>query len=104
MINASGYKVWPGEVEAVLYGHPAVQEACVIAARDPYRGETVKALVVRKAGAAGALTGQELIDWASRHMAAYKYPRLVEFVASLPKGATGKIDWRALQERERERG
>lgn len=98
MINASGYKVWPAEVEALLYAHPAVLEACVIASRDAHRGETVKALVVPRPEA--QLTEAELIDWARGQMAAYKVPQQVETVASLPKGATGKILWRALQERE----
>ena len=101
MINASGYKVWPAEVEAMMYQHPAIQEACVIAARDPHRGETVKCLVSLKESFRGRVTEQEIIDWASQNMAAYKYPRIVEFVDALPKSATGKIQWRALQERER---
>jgi fatty-acyl-CoA synthase len=100
MINASGFKVWPAEVESMLYQHPGVQEACVIAAKDPYRGETVKALVVPKSDARGKVSEQDIIDWASRAMAAYKYPRIVEFVDALPKTATGKVNWRALQERE----
>jgi len=101
MINASGYKVWPAEVEAMMYQHPAIQEACVIAASDPHRGETVKCLVSLKESFRGKVTEQEIITWASQAMAAYKYPRIVEFVDTLPKSATGKIQWRALQERER---
>ena len=100
MINASGYKVWPAEVESLMYQHPAVQEACVIAAHDPHRGETVKAVVVLKADARGKVAAQELIDWARAHMAAYKVPRVIEFADSLPKSATGKVQWRQLQERE----
>jgi fatty-acyl-CoA synthase len=100
MINAAGFKVWPAEVEALLYQHPAIQEACVIAARDPQRGETVKALVVLRAGHAGRVSAAELTDWAYAHMAAYKVPRIVQFVDSLPKSATGKLMWRALQEAE----
>ncbi len=68
------------------------------------RGETVKAVVVPKAEAPGKVSGQEIIEWASNNMAAYKYPRIVEFVESLQKGATGKVNWRALQEREQARG
>ncbi|MFL6654769.1 MAG: long-chain fatty acid--CoA ligase [Sulfurifustis sp.] len=101
MINASGYKVWPAEVENIMYQHPAIQEACIIAAMDSYRGETVKAVVVLKADARGKVTAQDIIDWASKNMAAYKYPRVVEFVDALPKSATGKVQWRALQEREK---
>lgn len=101
MINASGFKVWPAEVEALLYQNPAVQEACVIAAKDPYRGETVKAYVVLRPDARGKVTEQQVVEWASRNMAAYKYPRVVEFRDALPKSATGKVQWRLLQEKER---
>jgi fatty-acyl-CoA synthase len=100
MINASGYKVWPAEVESMLYSHPDVQEACIIGAVDPHRGETVKAVVVLKSAARGALSADQLIAWCRNHMAAYKVPRVVEFTDSLPKSATGKIQWRALQELE----
>jgi fatty-acyl-CoA synthase len=100
MINASGYKVWPAEVEALMYKHPAIQEACVIAARDDKRGETVKALVVLREGQQGKLTEQDIIDWSHEHMAAYKSPLIVEFVSSLPKSGSGKIMWRELQEKE----
>src|SRR5205809_891952 len=103
MINASGFKVWPAEVESLLYQHPAVQEACVIAARDPHRGETVKAVVVLKPDARGKVSGQDIIGWASKQMAAYKYPRIVEFGDALPKSATGKVQWRLLQEQENSR-
>ena len=98
MINASGYKVWPAEVEAMMYGHRDVQECCIIAARDPYRGETVKAVVVKRPGS--EVTPQAIIDWAHDNMAAYKTPKLVEFVDTLPKTATGKVLWRTLQEKE----
>lgn len=103
MVNASGYKVWPAEVEALLHKHPAVAEACVIAAPDARRGETVKAVVVLREDAIGKVTEDEIIDWSRQQMAAYKYPRLVEFVEALPKSGTGKIAWRELQERERNR-
>ena len=98
MVNAAGYKVWPAEVEALLYEHPAVQEACIVAAPDERRGETVKALVVLREGA--ALTTTELQDWCRARMAAYKVPRLVAFVAALPKSGAGKVLWRQLQEAE----
>lgn len=100
MINASGYKVWPAEVEAQMYRHPAIQEACVIAAKDGYRGETVKALVVLRESHRGRISAEEIIGWTREHMAAYKCPRIVEFVESLPKSATGKVQWRVLQEAE----
>ncbi|WP_042885512.1 long-chain-fatty-acid--CoA ligase [Cupriavidus necator] len=106
MINASGLKVWPAEIESILYGHPAVQEACVISAFDPHRGETVKALVVLRPASRGMVQPQALVDWARGCMSAYKVPRTVEFVDSLPKTSTGKILWREMQleqdERDRE--
>ncbi len=100
MINASGFKVWPSEVEMLLYKHPAVQEACIIAAKDAYRGETVKAVVVLRAEAKGKTTAEDITGWAKEHMAAYKVPKLVEFVDSLPKSGSGKVMWRLLQEKE----
>jgi fatty-acyl-CoA synthase len=100
MINAAGFKVWPAEVEALLYQHPAIQEACVIAAKDARRGETVKAVVVLKPAHVGQVTEQEIADWAHANMAAYKAPRIVQFAASLPKSGTGKVMWRSLQEAE----
>lgn len=100
MINASGFKVWPAEVEAMLYAHPDIQEACVIAALDGYRGETVKAVIVPKKEARGRLRAEEIVEWARGRMAAFKVPRRVEFVEELPKTATGKILWRKLQEEE----
>jgi fatty-acyl-CoA synthase len=95
MINVSGYKVWPAEVESLLYQHPAVHEACIVAVPDARQGESVKAVVVLKPGT--ALTEAELIAWAREHMAVYKAPRLVEFRAALPKSGTGKVAWREIQ-------
>ncbi|WP_448222050.1 AMP-binding protein [Gordonia iterans] len=95
MINASGYKVWPREVEDVLYTHPAIREAAVVGVPDEYRGETVKAFVALHAGA--ELEPDELIDFAKSQMAAYKYPRSVEIVDELPKTVTGKILRRELR-------
>ena len=100
MINASGFKVWPAEVEAMMHAHPDIQEACVIASRDAYRGETVKAVVVLKAAARDKVAAGDIIDWAKERMAAYKYPRVIEFVTELPKTGTGKVFWRKLQEME----
>ena len=104
MINASGYKVWPSEVELLLFKCPLVQVACIIAARDAYRGETVKAVVVLRAEARGSAQPQQIIDWAREHMAAYKVPRIVEFVDALPKSGSGKVMWRLLQDEEAKRG
>ncbi len=100
MINAAGLKVWPAEVESLLYSHPDIQEACVVSAKDARRGETVKAVVVLKPARRGQVTPDEIIAWARGKMAAYKVPTIVSFEESLPKSATGKIQWRVLQERE----
>jgi fatty-acyl-CoA synthase len=102
MINASGFKVWPAEVENLMHAHPGVAEACIVSAPDAYRGETVKAFVVKRAGHE-ALTEAELRDWCKANMAAYKVPVLIEFAASLPKSGAGKVMWRALQEQEKTR-
>jgi fatty-acyl-CoA synthase len=100
MINASGFKVWPSEVESLMYQHPAVLEACVIGTSDAYRGETVKALVVPRAEWRGRIDEPTLIDWCRQNMAAFKVPRVIEFVEALPKSGSGKIQWRELQDRE----
>ncbi|NMM02744.1 AMP-binding protein [Paraburkholderia sp. RP-4-7] len=100
MINVSGYKVWPAEVETLLFEHPAIQEACVVAARDARRGETVKAFVVLRAGADAS--AKQIIEWGREHMASYKVPQIVEFVPALPRTGSGKVQWRLLQERENE--
>jgi fatty-acyl-CoA synthase len=100
MINASGFKVWPAEVEALMFRHPAIQEACIIATRDAYRGESVKAVVVLRQDHKGKVTEQDIIDWCRDNMAVYKMPRVVSFVDVLPKSGSGKVMWRALQEAE----
>jgi fatty-acyl-CoA synthase len=100
MINASGFKVWPAEVEALMFKHPAIQEACIISTKDAYRGETVKAVVVLRAGAKGTTSEDDIINWCKDNMAAYKYPRVVQFVDALPKSGSGKVMWRTLQEAE----
>ena len=99
MINASGFKVWPAEVEALMFRNPAVQEACIISTQDAYRGESVKAVVVLRATHKDT-TEQQMIDWCRENMAVYKVPRTVQFVDVLPKSGTGKVMWRALQEAE----
>jgi fatty-acyl-CoA synthase len=99
MINVSGFKVWPAEVEATMYGHPAIKECCIISTPDAYRGEGVKALVVLHASEK-ATTPDDIIAWARANMAAYKAPRAVVFVDSLPRSESNKISWRLLQEAE----
>lgn len=100
MINASGFKVWPSEVESMMYRHPMIQEACIIAAPDPKRGETVKACIVLAADADASVAAEEISRWCKDNMAAYKVPQIIEFVEELPKSSSGKIMWRELQERE----
>jgi len=100
MINASGFKVWPAEVEALMFKHPAIQEACIISTKDAYRGESVKAVVVLRSTHIGQVSEQDIIDWCRDTMAVYKVPRVVEFIEVLPKSGSGKVMWRALQEAE----
>ncbi len=100
MINASGYKVWPAEIEATLYKHPQIREVAVISSPDSRRGETVKAVVVLKDEHKGQISADDIMEWSRLHMAAYKVPRLVEFADALPRSGTGKIQWRALQDKE----
>ena len=100
MINASGFKVWPAEVEALMFKHPAIQEACIISTKDAYRGESVKAVVVLRSSHKGQVTEQDIVDWCRDTMAVYKVPRVVEFMDALPKSGSGKVMWRALQEAE----
>jgi long-chain acyl-CoA synthetase len=95
MIVASGFKVWPREVEEVLYLHPSVREAAVVGMPDAYRGETIKAVISLKPG--HETTPEAIKAFARERMAAYKYPRLVEIVDELPKTTSGKIMRRALR-------
>lgn len=101
MINAAGFKVWPSEVESILYRHPSVEQACVIGVPDERRGETVKAYIILRSDSRGRVSEDEIIGWCHEQMAAYKCPRMISFVDSLPISATGKILWRKLQEDER---
>ena len=100
MINASGFKVWPAEVESLMYRHPAIQESCVISAPHERRGETVKACVVLAADQKGKVSEEDIIAWCKDQMAAYKVPQIVEFRDELPRSPTGKVMWRAMQEEE----
>lgn len=101
MIVASGYKVWPRDVEDVIFQHPAVKETAVVGVPDEYRGETVKAFVALKEGNKGIVTPEEIISFCKERMAAYKYPRQVEIVPEIPKTLTGKILRRTLREKEK---
>lgn len=104
MINASGFKVWPAEVDALMFKHPAIQEACVISTKDSYRGGSVKAVVVLRSSHQGQVSEQDIIGWCRDNMAVYKVPRVVQFVEALPKSGSGKAMWRALQEAEAQTG
>ncbi|ASU80969.1 acyl-CoA synthetase [Actinopolyspora erythraea] len=99
MINASGFKIWPREVEDVLYSHPSVREAAVVGVPDSYRGETVRAYVSLVPGRTA--TVEELAEHCKQRLAAYKYPREVELLEELPKTATGKILRRRLRDEAR---
>ncbi|MGW0997480.1 AMP-binding enzyme [Streptomyces sp. NPDC002523] len=101
MINASGLKVWPREVEDVLYTHPAVREAAVVGVPDGYRGETVKAYISLRPGA--ETDPDELAGYCKERLAAYEYPRQVEILPDLPKTASGKILRRELRSRAQDR-
>jgi long-chain acyl-CoA synthetase len=96
MINAAGFKVWPREVEEVLYLHPAVKECAVVGLPDPVKGETVAAFVVPQPGAAAS--EEEIAAFCRERMAAYKVPRSVRLVEAIPKSPTGKILKRVLRE------
>ena len=100
LINVSGFKVWPREVEDILYQHPAVKETAVIGVPDAYRVETVKAFVSLREEYEGKTSPQELIEFCRQRMAAYKYPRIIEFIPEIPKTLTGKFMRRVLREQE----
>lgn len=98
MIKCSGYSVFPEDVEALMLDHPAIAQSAAIGVPDDQRGETVKLFVVLKPGHQGKVTEQELIDWAKDHMAAYKYPRQIAFIDSLPATGAGKVLRRLLKD------
>ena len=97
LINVSGFKVWPRDVEDVLYQHPGVKEAAVVGEPDPYRGETVKAFVSLSEDFKGKTNSEELIQFCKERLAAYKYPRIVEIIDEVPKTITGKMLRRELK-------
>jgi len=99
LINVSGFKVWPRDVEDVLYQHPGVKEAAVVGVPDSYRGETVKAFVSLAEDFKGKTTSEELIQFCKERLAAYKYPRIVEIIDEVPKTMTGKMLRRELKNR-----
>ncbi len=103
MIKYKGHSVYPREVEEILYEHPAVLECAVFGVKDPVKGEDIMAHIILRPEYRGKITEQEIIEWAKENMAAYKYPRKVKFVRSLPKSAVGKILRRVIREKETEK-
>jgi len=101
MIIAGGYNIYPRDIDEVLFEHPKVAEACAIGVPDPYRGETVKAFIVLKEGEAA--TADEMIAFCKEKLAAYKVPKIIEFIPALPKSAVGKILRKELREMEVEK-
>jgi long-chain acyl-CoA synthetase len=101
MIIASGFNVYPRDIDEVLYAHPKIKEACAVGIPDPYRGETIKAFIVPREGE--TLTAEEVIVFCREKLAAYKVPKQVEFMEDLPKSTIGKVLRRKLREMEMEK-
>jgi long-chain acyl-CoA synthetase len=99
MISAGGYNVYPREIEEILYEHEGVSEAVAIGIQDEYRGETVKAFVVRKSD--NEVTEEEILTFCKERLAPYKAPKTVEFRDELPKSTVGKLLRRVLVDEER---
>jgi fatty-acyl-CoA synthase len=95
MVNVSGLKVWPAEVEAILHGHPDIAEACIVADPDPRTGEAVRAVIAPRAGKK-KLPISAVTEWCRQNMAAYKVPKKFEFRDSLPRSGSGKVLWKDL--------
>ena len=103
LIKYKGHSVYPREIEEILYEHPAILECTIIGVKDPIKGENIKAFIILQKEYKEKITEQEIIDWAKENMAAYKYPRIVEFVPSLPKSGVGKILRRVLRDKENQK-
>ena len=101
MIIAGGYNIYPRDIDEVLFEHPKVLEACAVGVPHKYRGETVKAFVVVKPGE--TVTEEELDRYCRQNLAAYKVPKMYEFIESLPKSSVGKVLRRELREMERKK-
>lgn len=101
MIIAGGYNIYPREIDEILFEHPKIKEACAIGVPDAYRGETVKAFIVVKEGE--TLTEEDIIAYCRENLAAYKVPKIIEFMDDLPKSAIGKIMRKELRKMEEER-
>ena len=98
MLKVSGFSVFPAEVEALMYRHPAIAEVGVVGVADPYRGEEPHAFVVLKPDAKGAVTGEQIVEWCRGEMSVYKAPRQVIFIEALPRTASGKVLKRVLRD------
>jgi len=101
MLKVSGYSVFPAEVEAIMYRHPAIAEVGVVGVPDPYRGEDPVAFVVLKPGQ--NVSAEEIVEWCRKEMAVYKAPRHVWFIEALPRTASGKVLKRLLRDRAKEK-
>jgi len=100
MIKYKGHSVYPREIEEILYEHPAIQECAVIGVKDPEVGENILVHIILKKDYTGKITEEDIISWSKENMAAYKYPRIVKFVHSLPKSAVGKVLRRVIRDKE----
>ena len=100
LIKYKGHSVYPREIEEVLYEHPAILECAVVGVEDPEKGENIMAHIILNREFKGKISEQEIIDWTKENMAAYKYPRIVKFVRSLPKTAVGKVLRRVIRDKE----
>jgi long-chain acyl-CoA synthetase len=101
MVIAGGYNIYPVEIDNILYEHPKILEACAAGVPDKYRGETIKAFIVVKPGE--TLTEDEVKAYCKKNLAAYKVPKLIEFMDELPKSTVGKVLRRKLRDMEIER-
>ena len=103
LIKYKGHSVYPREVEEILYEHPAILECAVFGVKDPIKGEDIMAYMIIRPEYKDKVTEEEIFEWAKENMAAYKYPRHIKFVRSLPKSAVGKILRRVIRDKETEK-
>lgn len=103
LIKYKGHSVYPREIEEVLYENPAIAECSVVGVKDPIKGEDIKAYIILNKEYKNKITKKEIVEWSRENLAAYKYPRIVEFVNNLPKSAVGKVLRRTLREKEKKK-
>ena len=102
MINRAGFKVWPAEIDNLMLRYLDILEVCTVGTPDPRTGEEVKAFVVLKeSGKNKNIKEEEIVAWAKENIGGYKYPHRIEFTDALPKTASGKVDWKKLQDKEK---